>query len=103
MLANEELMGLTLPVLRADFLLCGRYAYRQRAPLSCPLHVLGGKDDRACEEQLLAWRREATGDFSLALFPGGHFFIHEHEDAVLKQMTGTLQPISQPLSQLTCN
>lgn len=100
-LANEELMGLTLPVLRADFLLCGRYAYRQRAALSCPLHVLGGHADRASEEQLLAWRAETVGDFSLERFPGGHFFIHEHEDAVLKQMTSTLQSICQPLSQLS--
>lgn len=42
-LGNEELMSLTLPVLRADFLLCGRYAYRQRPALRCPLHVLGAR------------------------------------------------------------
>ncbi|MDH0648718.1 alpha/beta fold hydrolase [Pseudomonas sp. GD03858] len=91
-LANEELMSLTLPVLRADFLLCGRYAYRQRAPLRCPLHVLGGEDDRANEEQLQAWRRETLGDFSLQMFPGGHFFIHEHEDQVLGVLGAALEP-----------
>src|SRR5690606_26410192 len=76
-LANEELMSLTLPVLRADFLLCGGYGYRQRPPLRCPLHVLAGEDDRATEDQLLAWRQESVGEFSLDVFPGGHFFIHE--------------------------
>ncbi|MFK0090381.1 thioesterase II family protein [Pseudomonas sp. NPDC090755] len=91
-LANQELMSLTLPVLRADFLLCGRYRYRQRPPLHCPLHVLGGEDDRASEEQLLAWRRETLGDFSLEVFPGGHFFIHEHEDRVLGVLSATLAP-----------
>ncbi|MDH0300796.1 MULTISPECIES: alpha/beta fold hydrolase [unclassified Pseudomonas] len=91
-LANEELMSLTLPVLRADFLLCGRYAYRQRAPLRCPLHVLGGESDRATQEQLQAWRRETLGDFSLQLFPGGHFFIHEHEDRLLGVLGASLEP-----------
>ncbi|UVM65149.1 alpha/beta fold hydrolase [Pseudomonas sp. B21-009] len=91
-LANQELMSLTLPVLRADFLLCGRYVYRQRPPLRCPVHVLGGEDDKASEEQLLAWRQESVGDFSLEIFPGGHFFIHEHEARVLGVLSAALEP-----------
>ncbi|MDZ3991002.1 Linear gramicidin dehydrogenase LgrE [Pseudomonas sp. Teo4] len=91
-LANAELMSLTLPILRHDFLLCGRYAYRQRLALQCPLHVLGGEADRASEEQLLAWRKETSGEFSLELFPGGHFFIHEHEDRVLAAVAASLEP-----------
>ena len=92
MLANAELMSLTLPVLRADFLLCGRYAYRQRAPLACALHVLGGEDDRASKEQLQAWARETQGPFSLQMFPGSHFFIHEQEDQVLAELAASLAP-----------
>ena len=92
-LANAELMSLTLPILRADFLLCGRYAYRQRSALACPLHVLGGEDDRASEEQLLAWRQETHGEFTLRMFPGSHFFIHEHEDRVLAALAASLEPL----------
>lgn len=91
-LANDELMSLTLPVLRADFLLCGRYRYRQRPALRCPVHVLGGETDKASEEQLLAWRQEGCGDFSLEVFPGGHFFIHEHEERVLGVLQASLEP-----------
>nr|WP_280639915.1 alpha/beta fold hydrolase [Pseudomonas sp. RGM2987] len=83
-LANEELMALTLPVLRADFLLCGRFQPRLRAPLDCPVHVLGGTTDKATTEQLMGWRRETTGSFSLDMLAGGHFFIHEHEARVLR-------------------
>nr|WP_279538579.1 alpha/beta fold hydrolase [Pseudomonas brassicae] len=90
-LANEELMSLTLPVLRADFLLCGRYQYRERPALQCPVHVLGGEADRASQEQLLAWRQESLGDFSLKVFPGGHFFIHEQEDRVLGVLSQALE------------
>lgn len=91
-LANQELMSLTLPVLRADFLLCGRYQYRARPSLRCPVHVLGGEADRASQEQLLAWRQESLGDFSLEIFPGGHFFIHAHEDRVLGVLSQALEP-----------
>lgn len=83
-LANEELMALTLPVLRADFLLCGSFQARPRALLNCPVHVLGGTHDKATTEQLMAWRRETCGSFSVDMLAGGHFFIHEHEAKVLR-------------------
>jgi len=83
-LANEELMSLTLPVLRADFLLCGRYRYRLRSQLRCPLHVFAGKSDDVSAGQLAAWADETSGKFSLDMFDGGHFFIHEREPEVLR-------------------
>jgi surfactin synthase thioesterase subunit len=83
-LANEELMSLTLPVLRADFLLCGRFEPQQRSLLTCPIHVLGGKADRATTEQLIGWSKETHGSFSVDMLAGGHFFIHEHEAKVLR-------------------
>jgi surfactin synthase thioesterase subunit len=83
-LANEELMALTLPVLRADFLLCGRYQPKLRSPLNCPVHVLGGTADKATTEQLIGWSRETCGSFSVDMLAGGHFFIHEHEARVLR-------------------
>ncbi|MDH0896154.1 MULTISPECIES: alpha/beta fold hydrolase [unclassified Pseudomonas] len=89
-LANEELMGLTLPILRADFLMCGRYQYRQRPRLELPIHVLGGKEDKSSMEQLLAWQDETATGFSLDMIAGGHFFIHEHESRVLKLIRSNL-------------
>jgi surfactin synthase thioesterase subunit len=83
-LANEELMSLTLPVLRADFLLCGRFEPQPRPLLNCPVHVLGGKTDRATIEQLIGWSKETHGSFSVDMLAGGHFFIHEHEAKVLR-------------------
>ncbi|MHC8366059.1 thioesterase II family protein [Pseudomonas sp. ZT5P21] len=83
-LANEELMSLTLPILRADFLLCGRFEPIRRPLLNCPVHVLGGKADRATPEQLIGWSRETHGSFSVDMLAGGHFFIHEHEAKVLR-------------------
>lgn len=83
-LSSSELLALMLPVLRADFLLCGRYEYRERRRLCCAVHVLGGRDDDVTAEQLAAWRDATAGDFSLDMFDGGHFFVHEQELAVLQ-------------------
>ena len=90
-LANEELMSLTLPILRADFLLCGRFQPMQRPLLKCPVHVLGGKADKATTEQLIGWSRETHGSFSLDMLAGGHFFIHEHEAKVLRVIKDQLE------------
>ncbi|MHC8319521.1 thioesterase II family protein [Pseudomonas sp. GB2N2] len=90
-LANEELMSLTLPILRADFLLCGRFQPLQRPLLNCPVHVLGGKADKASTEQLIGWSQETGGSFSVDMFAGGHFFIHEHEARVLKVIRDQLE------------
>ena len=38
-LGNQELMSLTLPILRADFMLCGRFRPMQRPLLKYPVHV----------------------------------------------------------------
>ncbi|NRA52919.1 MAG: thioesterase [Gammaproteobacteria bacterium] len=82
-LANKELMALILPVMRADYLLCGGYRYHHSDRLVCPLHVLAGSTDKATDEQLNAWQQETSAEFSLTKFDGGHFFIQQHEDKVL--------------------
>jgi len=85
-LAHRELMALTLPILRADFLLAGRYQSPPRASLRCPLHVLSGRGDEMTAEQLLAWYGESEGAFSLDMFEGDHFFIHAEETALLRRI-----------------
>jgi surfactin synthase thioesterase subunit len=89
-LADAEIMRLTLPVLRADFLMCGAYAYRPRPPLPCRVHALGGRDDRAGGAALEAWGREGT-DAALDLFDGGHFFIHDQRAALLRVIRDSLE------------
>ena len=90
-LANQELMSLTLPVLRADFMMCGRFTPIDRPLLNCPVHVLGGKEDRATTEQLIGWSKETQGSFSVDMMTGGHFFIHEHEARVIRTIKTHLE------------
>lgn len=83
-LANQELLDLMLPILRADFLVAGSYQYRQRTPLQASIHVFGGKDDSIGVDELLDWQGETASGFSLDMFVGGHFFLHTQEAPVLR-------------------
>lgn len=85
-LANAELMQLMLPILRADFLLCGSFSYGQRAPLPIPIHVFGGKQDSVRTEQLLDWQTDTCNRFSLDMFEGHHFFLVQQEVALLRSV-----------------
>lgn len=89
-LANAELMALTLPVLRADFLLCGSHRPRPQPVLACPLSVWGGRQDQASEAQLQAWGQQTRGPCQLDWFAGGHFFIHSEQAAVLARLADVL-------------
>ncbi len=83
-LANAELMQLMLPILRADFLLCGSFSHDQRSPLPVPIHVFGGKQDSVRAGQLLDWQIDTSSVFSLDLFEGHHFFLVEQEIPLLR-------------------
>jgi medium-chain acyl-[acyl-carrier-protein] hydrolase len=83
-LAEDELMKLMLPVIRADFAVCESYVYREGEPLRCPLTAMGGlRDPRTDQEGLEAWRELTEGPFLLRQFPGDHFFIATQGPAVV--------------------
>lgn len=85
-LANTELMQLMLPILRADFLLCGSFVYGEREPLDMPIHVFGGKQDSVSVEELLDWQEETLTGFSLDMFEGHHFYLVEQQASLLRQL-----------------
>jgi medium-chain acyl-[acyl-carrier-protein] hydrolase len=76
-LETPELLELLVPILRADFALNETYSYQAESPLSCPITVFGGLQDQSTNHECLeAWKDETTSGFSLAMFPGDHFFLH---------------------------
>ncbi|QXI26893.1 thioesterase II family protein [Pseudomonas vanderleydeniana] len=85
-LANRDLMQLMLPILRADFLLCGSFQYGEREPLAMPIHVFGGKQDSVRTDELLDWQAETSTGFSLDLFEGHHFYLIDQEAALLRHL-----------------
>lgn len=94
--ASAELMEAVLPVLRADFLLCGAYAYRPRPPLPCPILALGGSEDDVSRDSLRGWASETRAGFRLVMLPGAHFFIHERQAELVDLIADALAVASQP-------
>lgn len=93
-LQNRELMELLEPLLRADFAVSETYRYEPLdEPLPVPVTVLGGvKDEDVPPEDLEPWRLETRGPFQKHLLDGGHFFLHERRDEVLRIVSRELQP-----------
>lgn len=87
LLANREWLEAFLPFLRADFTLCEQYRFQVGEVLSCPITAFGGEEDpEAQREHLDPWRKQTKGTFQLHIFPGDHFFLHQHEEKILEVM-----------------
>jgi medium-chain acyl-[acyl-carrier-protein] hydrolase len=89
-------MRLALPALRADATLYRNYVYAEAPPLDCPIRAYGGLDDeRISRAQMEAWAAQTTKDFSLEMFPGGHFFLKTHQAEFLAALSSDLSLILQ--------
>jgi surfactin synthase thioesterase subunit len=75
-LANEELMQIAEPILRADFKLCETYVYEPVEPLDVPLSVFGGESDPNVSAAALdPWRVHTRASMSVRMLPGRHLFV----------------------------
>ncbi|MFC4127911.1 thioesterase II family protein [Nocardia rhizosphaerae] len=93
--ADDELMRVALPTLRADLELCDTYGFDRQSPLDLPMSVYGGEFDvRVSRTDLEQWRIQTTGPFQLTMFAGPHFFIHSDRDGLFSHLAGELAEIS---------
>lgn len=82
-LENEELLGLLLPILRADFTLCERYEHAPGAPLESRILAFGGLEDADVDtDDVEAWSEYTAADFDHSMFAGGHFFLLDPDNAI---------------------
>lgn len=92
-LEHPELMELMEPLLRADFELNDTYRPAGDSPLEIPVTAFGGLEDPdVSRESLDAWREVSQGRFRLRMFAGGHFFLHEHQQALVAAVAQELMP-----------
>jgi medium-chain acyl-[acyl-carrier-protein] hydrolase len=90
-LENAELMGLLLPVLRADFAVYETYQYQPEPPLHCPITVFGGlRDSGVRRRDLEAWHAQTRAACTLRLLPGDHFYLHSAEALLLRALSREL-------------
>lgn len=92
LMTSTELMDIFTPILKRDFKLVETYAPNlNRELITTPVTVLyGTKDDTVSVDRMTEWSRHTIEDIRFATFDGGHFFIQEHEQAVISLVNQTL-------------
>lgn len=91
-LDEPDLLRLVLPTLRADFSVAESHRYRPEPPLDLPVSVFGGTADPFTERRgLEEWQRETTAPVTVRHYPGKHFYLADHADAVAEMFTADLR------------
>ncbi|MCM3738297.1 thioesterase domain-containing protein [Bacillus cytotoxicus] len=76
--ANQELLDIIIPSIRADFLAIDAYNYKPRNLLiSCDVTVLAGEYDSISRENILLWDKYVQNGCKYKFFKGDHFFIRD--------------------------
>ena len=89
---NQELMRLFIPILRADFRVLDTYNYTNQSPLTCPITVFGGLQDKEISyDYLTAWQEQTTASFAIRMLDGDHFFIHSSPSLLFKTIAEKLE------------
>jgi len=94
---EPELMGLLLPVIRNDYKAAETYAMRESGgpALTSPVTVLIGDDDpKSTVAEAEAWRDHTSGETVVHIYPGGHFYLVQHKDALLDVMRKALAEVT---------
>lgn len=83
-LEHAELMELLTPMLRADFRMAEGFLRPDVRPFPCPMLAFAGEEDpEALPDRVDTWRAWAGAGYRLHRFPGDHFFLHPHREAVV--------------------
>ncbi|MGW0808756.1 thioesterase II family protein [Nonomuraea sp. NPDC002799] len=90
-LANPEMRELILPTLRADVEMHENYRPGSDEPLAVPITSLRGRtDDLVTTEEAGGWSAATTGGFTLTEVEGGHMFLAENTDELLRLIESTV-------------
>jgi surfactin synthase thioesterase subunit len=84
-----EWPALRVAAARIDLPLCATDEESEPVALPCPIHAFGGSDDPlVTESDLYEWRSRTSGEFSVHVLRGGHFYLSDGP-----QLFATLLPL----------
>jgi medium-chain acyl-[acyl-carrier-protein] hydrolase len=97
--AHPDLLALLLPSLRADMEAFETFRLpHDRIKIACPTTVYGGEFDRAVSRaQLESWNEETAEPCRIRVFPGDHFYLNVGLDALLADLSVTVQHVIRPI------
>jgi surfactin synthase thioesterase subunit len=84
LLGDEELLRMVMPAIRSDYKAIETYRYEPGPKLKCPVHALvGDSDPKATPAEERAWAAHTEGEFTCQVFPGGHFYLNNHQSEII--------------------
>lgn len=96
LLEQPAMLQFFLPVVRADFTLIETYRYMPEPPLDQPITTFGGtEDDGVTPDDLDGWQQLTLRPIRRHMLPGGHFFLQNSRDPLLKIIASELGCNSQ--------
>jgi surfactin synthase thioesterase subunit len=92
-LEHEQLRERAAQLLRSDFAVCDSFVRTLRhVKTESRLVVCCGTEDLFSEEQLDTWRLSSVAETDLLRFPGDHFYLTPHAQAVAQAVAARLSP-----------
>jgi surfactin synthase thioesterase subunit len=93
-LGDEEILRMVLPAIRTDYTAIENYRASAEDSVQAPITVLtGDADPRTSSEEAEAWAAHTSGAFDIHRFPGGHFFLANHQEQILKIVSEELTAV----------
>ncbi|GAA4958439.1 thioesterase II family protein [Actinoplanes utahensis] len=92
LLDHPEIRRLALPAIRHDACMLAAHEIADGPPPDCPVTVLAGDADVACSpDAARRWARRTTAGFDLRVFPGGHHYLEDAGDQVVRLLAEKLE------------
>jgi surfactin synthase thioesterase subunit len=87
---DPDMVEVLLPILRADVEMHENYRATGTEPLSVPVTALRGEhDELVSREQAERWAEVTRGPFTYQELPGGHMYLVEEAERVLRTVAGS--------------
>lgn len=92
-LKSKELLTFFLPIIRSDFQLLHLDCLNRDEieTFDIDFSVFWSRDDEMSDEDANKWSQYTNGRTKTYHFEGGHFFIHPHQEMILKIIDNTLR------------
>lgn len=85
---NNELKDFFEPVLRSDFKAIEEYVYQaMEQPFPVPVFIRYGKEEGISCVDIAGWQKETAFPLDAHVFPGDHFFIFQHPEQLMMEMS----------------
>ncbi|MEU4323553.1 alpha/beta fold hydrolase [Nocardia fluminea] len=102
LLEDPEMAEAIVRVSRNDYRAIGRYQHTAGPKLHCPIVGLGGDTDpRVTVDEVRRWNLHTESEFTIHVFPGGHFYLSEQVPEVTQVIRDAVRRLASARTHRT--